>query len=43
MYYTSDKIREGEMGWTCGSDGEKENCVHNFGGENGWKETTWKV
>ena len=41
-YYSSDKIEKNEMGWTCSRCGGEERFIQGFGGESGWKETTWK-
>jgi hypothetical protein len=32
-YYSGDQIKKHEMGGTCGTYGEEERCIQDFGGE----------
>jgi hypothetical protein len=42
-YYYANKIKENEVGGTCGTQGTGEECVQGFDGKARRKETTWKT
>jgi hypothetical protein len=42
-YYYADKIKDNEVGGTCGTHGGGEESVQGFGGKAKRKETTWKT
>jgi hypothetical protein len=43
IYYSGHHIKKNEMGGACSRREREERCIVGFGGETGWKETTWNT
>jgi hypothetical protein len=42
QYYLGDQMKKNEMGGECGTYGEQDSCIQDFGGENWKTDTTCK-
>jgi hypothetical protein len=41
--YSGEKMKENNMGETCGTKGADEKCIQAYGGEALRKQTPWKT